>query len=55
MRAPITIVSARFEDLVAIGLAQLINEDTNLHLLEDGVELEELEAVLERLQELTAA
>jgi DNA-binding NarL/FixJ family response regulator len=48
MRAPITIVSARFEDLVAIGLAQLINEDTNLHLLEDGVELEELEAVLEK-------
>jgi DNA-binding NarL/FixJ family response regulator len=48
MRAPITIVSARFEDLVAIGLAQLINEDTNLHLLEDGVELEELEEVLEK-------
>ena len=48
MRAPVTIVSARFEDLVAIGLAQLINEDTNLHLLEDGVALEELEGVLEK-------
>jgi DNA-binding NarL/FixJ family response regulator len=48
MRAPVTIVSARFEDLVAIGLQKLISEDTNLQLLEDGVELEELEDVLAR-------
>src|SRR3954454_5990797 len=46
MRAPVTIVSARFEDLVAIGLLQLISEDTNLQLVEDSVELEELEDVL---------
>ena len=46
MRAPVTIVSARFEDLVAIGLQKLISEDTNLQLVEDGVELEELEDVL---------
>ena len=46
MRAPVTIVSARFEDLVAIGLLQLISEDTNLQLVEDNVELEELEDVL---------
>jgi len=46
MRAPVTIVSARFEDLVAIGLHQLISEDTNLQLVEDSVELEELEDVL---------
>ena len=48
MRKPITIVSARFEDLVAIGLEKLISEDTNLHLVHSGVELEDLEDVLER-------
>jgi DNA-binding NarL/FixJ family response regulator len=48
MRAPVTIVSARFEDLVAIGLQKLISEDTNLQLVEDGIELEELEDVLAR-------
>ena len=48
MRAPVTIVSARFEDLVAIGLHQLISEDPNLELVETSIELEELEAVLER-------
>jgi DNA-binding NarL/FixJ family response regulator len=46
MRAPVTIVSARFEDLVAIGLHQLISEDTNLQVVLDSVELEELEDVL---------
>jgi DNA-binding NarL/FixJ family response regulator len=46
MRAPVTIVSARFEDLVAIGLHQLISEDTNLQVVMDSVELEELEDVL---------
>jgi len=45
-RAPVGIVSARFEDLVAIGLMQLISEDPNLELMDDGVELEELETVL---------
>src|SRR3954470_14844890 len=48
MRRPITIVSARFEDLVSIGLQQLINEDTNLQLLAVDVELEELEEVVDR-------
>jgi DNA-binding NarL/FixJ family response regulator len=48
MRKPITIVSARFEDLVAIGLEKLISEDTNLHLVQSGIELEDLEDVLER-------
>ena len=48
MRAPVTIVSARFEDLVAIGLEQLISEDPNLELTETSVELEALEKVLER-------
>jgi DNA-binding NarL/FixJ family response regulator len=46
MRPPVTIVSARFEDLVAIGLDQLVAEDPNLELVETSVELEQLEAVL---------
>jgi DNA-binding NarL/FixJ family response regulator len=48
MRAPITIVSARFEDLVSIGLHKLISEDTNLRLVAADVELEDLEDVVER-------
>jgi DNA-binding NarL/FixJ family response regulator len=48
LRAPVTIVSARFEDLVAIGLHQLISEDTNLRLVETNVELEDIEEVLAR-------
>ena len=48
MRAPITIVSARFEDLVSIGLHQLISEDTNLRIVARNVELEELEDVVEQ-------
>jgi DNA-binding NarL/FixJ family response regulator len=49
LRQPMTIVSARFEDLVAIGLEQLISEDPNLELVETAVELEQLEDVLDRL------
>jgi DNA-binding NarL/FixJ family response regulator len=48
MRKPITIVSARFEDLVSIGLQSIIAEDTNLQLIENDVELEDLEDVLDR-------
>jgi DNA-binding NarL/FixJ family response regulator len=46
MPSPITIVSARFEDLVAIGLESLISEDPNLELVASGVDLERLEPVL---------
>ena len=46
MRAPVTIVSARFEDLVSIGLHQLISEDSNLELVGTDVELDQLEDVL---------
>src|SRR3954469_16380001 len=48
MPRPITIVSARFEDLVSIGLQQLISEDTNLELDHCDCELQDLEEVLER-------
>jgi DNA-binding NarL/FixJ family response regulator len=47
MAARISIVSARFEDLVQIGLASLILEDSNLELVASEVELEQLETVLE--------
>ena len=48
MPARITLVSARFEDLVSIGLASLISEDPNLELVASDVDLERLEDVLER-------
>lgn len=48
MRAPVTIVSARFEDLVEIGLQQLISEDPNLRLVASSVELDALEDVVGR-------
>ena len=47
MRAPVTIVSARFEDLVSIGLSSLIAEDPNLELVANEVDLDRLEAVLD--------
>jgi DNA-binding NarL/FixJ family response regulator len=47
MAASVTIVSARFEDLVSIGLASLIAEDPNVELVAGDVELEELESVLD--------
>src|SRR5919199_5133798 len=47
MPAPVTIVSARFEDLVSIGLGSLIAEDPNLELVASDVDLDRLEAVLD--------
>src|SRR5918911_4180494 len=47
MAHPVTLVSARFEDLVSIGLQSLISEDPNLELAARDVELDRLEAVLE--------
>ena len=48
MRAPVTVVASVFEDLVAIGLRQVISEDTNLHLVADGVALDRLEAAIKQ-------
>jgi DNA-binding NarL/FixJ family response regulator len=45
--ARITIVSARFEDLVSIGLGALISEDPNLELVASDVDLDRLEAELD--------
>src|SRR5437764_13787839 len=47
MPAPVTLVSARFEDLVSIGLGTLIAEDPNLQLLANDVDLDRLEGVLD--------
>ena len=37
MAPPVTVAVAKFEDLVAIGLTQLITEDEHLRLVADGV------------------
>jgi DNA-binding NarL/FixJ family response regulator len=47
VRKPVTVVSARFEDLVSIGLRKLIAEDTNLRLVANDIELDRLEDVLD--------
>jgi DNA-binding NarL/FixJ family response regulator len=46
MRTPVRVVVARFEDLVAIGLRQLIDEDPNLRLARDGVHPAALERAI---------
>src|SRR5688500_753142 len=48
MRAPVTVVASTFEDLVAIGLRQVISEDENLELLADRVPLDELEQAIKQ-------
>jgi DNA-binding NarL/FixJ family response regulator len=47
MRAPVTVVTAQFEDLVKVGLRQLISEDSNLELVANDVPLELIDAVIE--------
>ena len=43
-----TVLGAKFEDLVAIGLRALISEDPNLELLADAVPMDAVEAAIER-------
>jgi DNA-binding NarL/FixJ family response regulator len=47
VRSPVTIVSAKFEDLVAVGLRQLISEDPNLSLEAEDVPIPKIEAAIE--------
>jgi DNA-binding NarL/FixJ family response regulator len=47
MRSPVRVVAAKFEDLVTVGLRQLIAEDPNLDLVESGVKLDALEGAIE--------
>jgi|SRR5215211_1801081 len=42
-----TVVSAKFEDLVAVGLRVLIGEDPNLELIATDVPMENVEAAIE--------
>lgn len=43
-----TVLGAKFEDLVAIGLRALISEDPNLELLADAVTMDGLDHAIER-------
>ena len=49
MASPIKVIAAKFEDLVAVGLQQLISEDPNLELIREGIQIEALEAAIEEL------
>jgi DNA-binding NarL/FixJ family response regulator len=44
------VLSAKFEDLVAVGFRQLVSEDPNLDLVADGVPLEGIERSIEEQQ-----
>jgi DNA-binding NarL/FixJ family response regulator len=43
-----SVVSAKFEDLVAVGLSVLISEDPNLDLVAAGVPMEEVRSAIEK-------
>jgi DNA-binding NarL/FixJ family response regulator len=47
MPSPVRVLTARFEDLVAIGLRQLIAEEPNIELVADQVEIDAVEAAIE--------
>jgi DNA-binding NarL/FixJ family response regulator len=47
MRSPVAVVAAKFEDLVSVGLRQLIAQDSNLHLVESDVPLDALDRAIE--------
>lgn len=47
MRKPVTVAAAKFEDLVALGLRELIAQDHNLRLVASDVALERLDEVLD--------
>jgi len=47
MRSPVRIVAAKFEDLVAVGLRQLISDDPNLQLVAAGFGPDALEEAIE--------
>ena len=49
MASPIKVIAAKFEDLVAVGLQQLISEDPNLELIREGIQIGAVEAAIEEL------
>jgi DNA-binding NarL/FixJ family response regulator len=50
MRAPVTIVASKFEDLVAVGLRYLISEDPNLELVASNVPTSAIEEAIQEHQ-----
>ena len=48
MRGAVTVVAAEFEDLVKVGLRQLISEDQNLQLVASDVPLVDLSDAIEK-------
>ena len=49
MRSPVTVVAAEFEDLVKVGLRQLISEDENLELVASDVPLPQITGVIDAI------
>jgi DNA-binding NarL/FixJ family response regulator len=49
-RSPVSVVTGSFEDLVAVGLRELVKADPNLELVEADVPLEGMEQALGRLE-----
>jgi DNA-binding NarL/FixJ family response regulator len=49
MPSPITVIAAKFEDLVAVGLRQLISEDPNLELVSEGIAIDAVEDAIEEI------
>jgi DNA-binding NarL/FixJ family response regulator len=47
MASPVRVVAAKFEDLVAVGLRELISQDSNLELVEDRIAPDGLEEAIE--------
>src|SRR3954451_203203 len=47
MSSPVRVLSAKFEDLVAIGFRRLVSEDPKLELITDGEPLERIERAIE--------
>ena len=49
MASPIAVIAAKFEDLVAVGLKQLISEDPHLELISDDIPIDGVEKAIEEL------
>ena len=49
-RSPVTVVTAAFEDLVAVGLRHLVESDANLRLVAADVPLDRIDATLGTLE-----
>src|ERR687886_2787062 len=49
MASPINVISAKFEDLVAVGLKALISQGPKLELIRDGIPIDDVEDAIEEL------